>query len=228
MFEIKTELRLHFHPITDMSHHVRSIVSPFTKVATNIKFNNIGRPAEGAQINFLDDNLIIVLNWDFMLVATIGKTTDLEKPEERFIHFFELFEKVQELETYNDLRLAHLNTWDLIPNKYKDFPSYKDQYLKDSELIEKYLPEDVALVFEGNVSGSDYRYSCRYGPLKYPRDVKNHDLTLFNKSAFDVNDSPKSGCLVNMNMFSEGNAFDRSKLASFLKQKHEIIETISQ
>lgn len=76
-----------------MSHHVRSIVSPFTKVATNIKFNNIGRPAEGAQINFLDDNLIIVLNWDFMLAqlphrAVVVATKRVEFYPAPLIHVF--------------------------------------------------------------------------------------------------------------------------------------------
>lgn len=225
MIEIKTELILKMFTITDMSNHIRALVAPFSKISSNLSFRNVGHPTESATINLKDDLLSITSDWNYIVVRLIGKTSNLHKKEERLRHFFDIYDRIISLESYNGLESIQLNTWDLIPNKYVDLKQFRNEFIKPSKIFEEIEINDAAITFDGKIKSSKIDFNFTFGPINFPNDIVKHNLSLFDTNVF-VGMEKVEGCLVACNLSARNETFDSDILKTLLQQKEIIIKSI--
>ncbi|GEM_PF-2886108 len=224
MVELKTELQLKFNTITDFSQHVRKLVSPFLAFAENVRFESVNRPSERAYLNFPEDDMIITADWNNLGVIVIGQTTNLDDYDNKLRFFYELLDDIKELDTFVGFEYSRLRTWDLLPGIYKDYESFKENFFINLPNINS--TSDCAVVLEGQLDKEGLGFNCTFGPLDYPDDIEQHNLSLFNYSAFVDDETPTEGCLVNNTLQSFSNEFDYMEMKKIQSGKNNLIKSI--
>lgn len=224
MIQLKTELQIKYHSITDMSKHIRTIVSPYTLFATNIQFDNINHPGELAKINFVEENVMLIIDWNQIVGITIGKTQGLENRSERFHNLFELYEKVEKLPTFNNVDYIRLRTFDVLEDKFSNLEQFKSTFLNSNKLFEKLDVNDTGLIIDGSKDEIDY--SVTFGPFKKDKDISNYDLRLYGQNATEKEDI--SGCLVLTQLTLKKSKFNNELIKDMFSLKRNIIKLIDE
>ncbi|NGP88984.1 hypothetical protein [Fodinibius halophilus] len=228
MHELKAELQIKYHTITDFSSHVRKLVSPYSSYAKNIGFENVNKPNERVLLRFPDENYIISVDWNHIAVAVSGKTKDLDKYEGKLRFMYDLIEDIRELDTFEGIEFSVFRTWDLLPNIHSDADSFRETFFTES-VPSLSNTNDCAIVIDGELTDSNLSFSTTFGPLDYPRDIERHNLSIFERSAFDHNNIDcTEGCLINSTLRSTSTSFDYLEVRKFLEANKRIINSIEE
>lgn len=175
MIEIKSELQIHFHTITDISKYIRTIVSKYSPLVTKIEFDNVGRASERARLVMKENNAVIVLDWNILALIRPNRTESFKKSDSVNNIFFELYEEISGSNYFNGVKMSRLVLWDLLENRLPSTDVFTNHFINEKNDFSSI--NDISLTIEGN-DEKGVEYLLIFGPFNSKKDIDKHNLTI--------------------------------------------------
>lgn len=223
--EIKSELQIHFNTIVDLSNYIRTIVSPYSKIAQKIEFDNISRPSERVKINIPESNTLIILDWNILAIINLGKTKELDKNSGPFKFLYNIYSEIEQKPYFYGVKQTKLLLWDLIETEQGEFDNFRRKYVSKEFRLPDYA-DDLSITIEGKNKKKNYDYNIGFGPFKDETDIEKHNLHLFGKNIIPVEKMKGKSCLLNSNFTSHNSKFHIKQVSEMMELKEELTKSI--
>lgn len=218
MLQIKSELQIHFHTITDISKYIRTIVSKYSPLVTKIEFDNVGRASERARLVMKENNAVIILDWNILALIRPNQTESFKKSDSVNNIFFELYEEISGSDYFNGIKMSRIVLWDLLENHLSSAGEFVNQFINERNDFSSV--NDISLTLEGS-DKKGVEYLLIFEPFDADKDIEKHNLAIddyFTPSLISSN-----GLLVNTIISDSINTKFDQTLSNAIDLKKELI-----
>ena len=211
MQNLKTQFEVRYSTLLNFKTDYKLIFAPYLK---NCEFtvNNSDTIKEYIVLVFKEEKYIIDCRWDRIVFTSEGIRDDLKKSQGPFFTFFEIFEKLKNLDAFGEIKNVLLAEWNLIEYE-KSLEEIKKLFRK-SFLSDKSfnstrdLPnEDFSVTFTYGDQNDKFQ-RCTFGPFVPKKDVANYDLIPITKNLSSEFEGKKG-------ILSESLYFEKTLQANF-------------
>jgi hypothetical protein len=167
-------------PILDFKEKYKTKLMPFLALK-DVRFSvaNPGTINEILKLSFDESFYEIEIMYDRLVFRFEGTTEDLIKPTSQIKLFFDVLNKIKEIDTFQKVLINILAIWSVIPLEKEEkeiVKDFKNRFIKESV---NFLGNEVDFLIKIDSGDQTNFMTLDFGPYT-SKDFKKHNISLFN------------------------------------------------
>lgn len=206
IIEVKTEVSIRYDTIAEMQWHGRTIMSPFRKYANNLVVYNDGKANERVDVQFIEQNSIMVIDWNQLAFAFQGpRENSLLKDNGKLRYLFDAYERLNSLDTFSETKVITVHNQGIINNDSFSPDKFAETTLIANDIFSDNINE-ISIITEG-VLDSNTTYNLNIGTYLPTKDISQFNMYIFGKNAPLFNFHEYSGYFFSLTIEHHTNKF---------------------